>query len=1084
MDAEARRRLLGAQVLVGVVVCFALWFLQTPSWAQPLAPIVAAADPLVTLPSVEITVNEVVASGFDHPVQVIAPGDGSGRLFVVEQPGRIRIVRNGVVELTPFLDLTSQVSYAGERGLLGLAFHPDYENNGHCYVNYTRPGDGATVIARYQASTLDPDKADPSSAQTLLTIAQPYENHNGGQLLFGPHDGYLYIGMGDGGSGGDPLDQGQDPNTLLGVMLRLDVDGGFPYAIPADNPYVGSYGLDEIWAIGLRNPWRFSFDRDTGDLYIGDVGQNQWEEIDYQSAGTPGGLNFGWRCMEGTHEYDFAGDCLSSDLTDPIAEYSHTDGRSITGGFVYRGSSFPALRGRYFYADYVEGKIWSLYKKGSNPDTWSEPELELDTGLNIGAFGEDANGELLVIDYGGGTIHRLADVHALAPDLSLSRKRGSSLRADPSEVVTFTIQLANPGSLASRPVVVTDTVPTGLSYVAGSLQASHGIWDDQQAPVLTWHGNLDAGHHMTITYRVAATGQVTGSIVNQASMTSPGLDTLTLAASLSVPRSVLTTTREDFFSPGTQPGALNQAIPPSIDCDTCHSEPVYDRWRGSMMAQAGRDPLMWAALAVANVDAPDSGDYCLRCHTPKGWLEGRSHPGDGSALKADDLSNGVACGLCHRVVDPVSSVVDETTAIDQAIRAGLPDPIPAGYVGSGALIVDPDDNRRGPFTFSEPLPYHSAYQTAPFRQTSDAAGRARLCGTCHNVDNPILVWDVGKGQYWPNLSGFAAGELFPVERTYDEWLYSDYARQGVYAPRFAGRKADGFVSACQDCHLPRATGIAADPAFNPVTRDCQTTGCLPQHIMVGGNTWIPELIQNPGWRLSAESEAGYLHETMSQARQMLSNAATVSVALTTSDTVKIATVRVTNHTGHKFPTGYPEGRLTWLNLKAYDAEGNLLYESGIYDEGTGRLQRDPDVKVYEVKQGITPELAAFLGKAAGASFHFVLNNTTVKDNRIPPVGYKQALYDKPGLRPVGANYADGQFWDDTTYTVPMGTERLIATLYYQTASREYVEFLASSGGVDGLALAELWASLKSPPQVVARAWVPSWDIYLPIISRS
>jgi hypothetical protein len=253
--------------------------------------------------------------------------------------------------------------------------------------------------------------------------------------------------------------------------------------------------------------------------------------------------------------------------------------------------------------------------------------------------------------------------------------------------------------------------------------------------------------------------------------------------------------------------------------------------------------------------------------------------------------------------------------------------------------------------------------------------------------------------------------------------------------------------------------------------------------MVGGNTWIPALLQDPAWRLSAESDAVYLHETQFLARQMLQKAATITVTLTAGDTAKIATVRVTNHTGHKLPTGYPEGRMMWLNLRAYDADRTLVYESGAYDAESGRLDRDPDVKVYEVKQGLTPGLAAYLGKPAGASFHFVLNNTTVKDNRIPPRGYSQAAYDQPGLRPVGATYGDGQYWDDTEYTLPLETERVVATLYYQTASREYVEFLEANGGVDGLALAELWASRKSPPEVMARASVPRFARYLPIIYR-
>jgi glucose/arabinose dehydrogenase len=247
------------------------------AWSVIQYPSAMARDPetSIILPDVVITIDEIIASGFVRPVQVTNAGDGSQRLFVVEQPGSIWIVQDRMVVGTPFLDISGLVQCCGERGLLGLAFHPDYKDNGHFYVNYTRKGDGATVVARYSVSE-DPNIADPDSGSILLTVAQPYSNHNGGQLLFCP-DGYLYIGMGDGGSGGDPLNHGQNRDTLLGAMLRIDVDGGTPYAIPPDNPYVGEDGADEIWAIGLRNPWRFSFDRETGDLYIGDVGQNLWE---------------------------------------------------------------------------------------------------------------------------------------------------------------------------------------------------------------------------------------------------------------------------------------------------------------------------------------------------------------------------------------------------------------------------------------------------------------------------------------------------------------------------------------------------------------------------------------------------------------------------------------------------------------------------------------------------------------------------------------------------------------------------------------------------------------------------------------
>jgi hypothetical protein len=458
-------------------------------------------------------------------------------------------------------------------------------------------------------------------------------------------------------------------------------------------------------------------------------------------------------------------------------------------------------------------------------------------------------------------------------------------------------------------------------------------------------------------------------------------------------------------------------------------------------------------------------------------------------LAASDIQNGIACNFCHRLVDPVASPGDEAVAIDAAVRAALVASPPPDYVGSATAIVDPDDNRRGPFSFNQSLPYHTAFQTDFFlQQAGDAVTRSRHCGTCHNVDNPVLSWDAEQGQYLPNASDspppeVTSGELFPVERTFDEWRYSDFARGGVYAPQFADSKPDGIVESCQDCHLPRATGTAADAAFDPVLRDCGTAGCLPEHTMVGGNTWIPQLLQMPAWRLSAEAEAPYLTATVAQAQQMLRRAATLTVTLTSSDSVKIARVRVTNQAGHKLPTGYPEGRQMWLNLKAFDAANNLIHESGAYDPATGRLQRTPDTKVYEVKQAITPDLAAILGQPAGPSFHFVLNNTVEKDNRIPPRGYTQSLFDQPGLRPVGTTYADGQHWDDTTYTLPAETDSILVTLYYQTASKEYVDFLQQNGGVDGLALGGLWSSLPSPPEAMARAWLPSHNQYLPLVLK-
>ncbi len=360
---------------------------------------------------------EPIVSGLQYPVDINHAGDGSGRLFVVEQQGVIKIIEDGTVVSPPFLNISDRVQCCGEQGLLGVAFHPDYQINGYLYVNYTsqlREGiaeAGDTIIARYQVLEENPDVADAASEQILMVITQPFSNHNAGKLLFSPIDGYLYIPLGDGGSGGDPGNRAQDPGTLLGKILRIDVDSGSPYSIPTDNPFADPGDpLDEIWALGLRNPWRFSFDRGTGDLYIGDVGQDDWEEIDYQAAETPGGLNFGWRCREGAHDFNFSDECALSELTDPIAEYDHGQGYSVTGGFVYRGSRYQALVGRYFYADYGTGRIWTVYSVG--PDSWSTPELMLDTSLKISTFGEDESGELYLAhrNLSNGTIYQIIDV--------------------------------------------------------------------------------------------------------------------------------------------------------------------------------------------------------------------------------------------------------------------------------------------------------------------------------------------------------------------------------------------------------------------------------------------------------------------------------------------------------------------------------------------------------------------------------------------------------------------------------------------------------------------------------------------------
>ncbi len=349
------------------------------------------------------------ASGLNNPVHVTSANDGSGRLFVVEQEGRIRIIRDGALLAEPLLDIVEQVSCCGERGLLSVAFPPDFATKQYFYVDYTNT-EGNTVIARYRMSD-DPDRADATSEEVLLTIEQFASNHNGGQLAFGP-DGYLYIGMGDGGSSGDPRNNGQTTSTLLGALLRIDVETPsiyteVPYHIPPDNPFVGVEGSrDEIWAYGLRNPWRFSFDRQTGELYIADVGQNAYEEISLQPADSSGGENYGWHCREGFQPFDMDG-CEGLELVDPIFEYDHSQGdRSITGGFVYRGERYERMQGVYFYADFVSGRLWGLRRNGAE---W-ENTLLVDNNFLISSFGEDEAGNLYLTDYSNGRVLRLVDI--------------------------------------------------------------------------------------------------------------------------------------------------------------------------------------------------------------------------------------------------------------------------------------------------------------------------------------------------------------------------------------------------------------------------------------------------------------------------------------------------------------------------------------------------------------------------------------------------------------------------------------------------------------------------------------------------
>ena len=339
----------------------------------------------------------LVTGGLSSPVFVGNADDGTGRLFVVEQGGKVRVVVGGVLQSTAFLDIRTKVTSGSERGLLGLAFHPSFASNRKLYVDYTRVSDGDIVIAEYTAAS-NGQTVNPSTERILLTIDHStYANHNGGMLAFGP-DGYLYIATGDGGGGGDPLGSGQNTYSLLGKILRIDISGtgnGKQYLIPAGNPFASSGGAPEVWSYGLRNPWRFSFDRSTGTMWVGDVGQGSWEEVDREPSGI-GGRNYGWNVMEGSHCYSPSSGCDTSRKTLPIAEYSHSYGCAITGGYVYGGSAFPDLSGQYVYGDYCSGNLWTIPAGGSSPT------FHGNLSVNPSSFGEAENGELYLTDLNGG----------------------------------------------------------------------------------------------------------------------------------------------------------------------------------------------------------------------------------------------------------------------------------------------------------------------------------------------------------------------------------------------------------------------------------------------------------------------------------------------------------------------------------------------------------------------------------------------------------------------------------------------------------------------------------------------------------
>lgn len=531
------------------------------------------------------------------------------------------------------------------------------------------------------------------------------------------------------------------------------------------------------------------------------------------------------------------------------------------------------------------------------------------------------------------------------------------------------------------------------------------------------------------------------------------------ALGVSIAMATIPTTINDFFIGGTQPMTLNESIADANDCDGCHSfidqqsEP-WRPWAASMMGQAARDPIFYAALAIANQDAAFAGESCIRCHAPGGWLHGHSSDPTGGALTGVDLQ-GVSCNFCHRMVDPVYKP-GISPAADQAILAAVGPLPPSPHTGS--FVVDPDDVRRGPRTYSPTgfNPPH-AWAKSPFHSTSN------MCATCHDVNNQAYMKQPS-GAYTltpvdqPHPTGDPA-DMFPLERTYGEWKQSAFAVGPVdVGGRFGGNLA--AVSSCQDCHMPKTTGQSC--SFGP------TRSNLSQHHFNGGNTWVLKAIRD----LEDDFETGLseatVNDSIARARTMLANASDLDLAVTTAGSTQSLRTRVINWSGHKLPTGYPEGRRIWVNVKFKNSAGALVAERGAYDMATAVLTT-ADTKVYEAKIGVDAAVSAATGIPVGPGFHFAVNNAWYLDNRIPPKGSTNAGLASVQASPVAYSYADGQHWDDTLYTVPAGAASAEVRVFYQLTSKEYIEFLRDANTTNGAGLLayDRWvAHGKSAPELL------------------
>jgi hypothetical protein len=538
------------------------------------------------------------------------------------------------------------------------------------------------------------------------------------------------------------------------------------------------------------------------------------------------------------------------------------------------------------------------------------------------------------------------------------------------------------------------------------------------------------------------------------------------------------TTNADFLQPGTQPEPDPNIFAPietSISCTFCHSGygdqvAPYDTWATSLMAQSARDPVWHAAVTIANQDANIGGETCMRCHAPNAWLGGRSVNGNPADLQGDDF-DGINCNFCHRVVNPElgpnsaiaypGDPANPDNGIISALAAqGL---IPQG-AGNARYVVDPASNRRGPFD-DVPANLHGVDAkliTSPFHRMSE------FCGVCHDVSNPIYSKNRKTGEYALNALGQPhptqnPADMFPEQRTYSEWLNSAFVNGVQYADhRFGGNDADGVVSTCQDCHMPKV--IAGGCVFYEYGPPFFARTDMPQHSFAGANTWVVQAIRNMMLPEDADS-IGLTQPAIDAATtrtiQMLQNASD----MTLSQEGNYLKVRITNESGHKLPTGYPEGRRMWINVKFTDLQGQQIAERGAYDNATATLSAG-DSKIYEAKHGISPAIAKLTGLTAGPAFHLALANKVFKDNRIPPRGFTNAAYNAIGSAPVGYAYADGQHWDDTYYQLPTGAHSAVVTVYYQTTSKEYIEFLrdANVTNTTGIDAYNAWVnSGKSAP---------------------